>query len=152
MAGALETTSPPPDFFISYTGIDKDWAEKLAWWLEDAGYTVIIQAWDFRPGHNFPLMMDRALRAKHTIAVLSPSYLEASYCQQEWAAVLADDPRGEHRKLIPVRVKPCQPNGMLRAVIYVDLVKRKRSRQYSRLRFAPGVTSCYNMQDGTHVQ
>jgi hypothetical protein len=34
--------------------------------------------------------------------------------------------------------------------LYSDL--GKRSRQYSRLRFAPGVTSCYNMQDGTHVQ
>ncbi|MBV5337401.1 MAG: toll/interleukin-1 receptor domain-containing protein, partial [Deltaproteobacteria bacterium] len=33
------------DFFISYTGADKNWAEWIAWQLEEAGYQVVIQAW-----------------------------------------------------------------------------------------------------------
>ncbi len=41
------------DFFISYTRIDRGWAEWIAWQLEEAGYTAVIQAWDFRPGSNF---------------------------------------------------------------------------------------------------
>jgi len=42
-------------FFISYNGKDEDWAKWIAWQLEAAGYSVIIQAWDFRPGDNFVL-------------------------------------------------------------------------------------------------
>jgi hypothetical protein len=32
------------DFFISYTGVDRAWAEWIAWQLEAAGYTVVLQA------------------------------------------------------------------------------------------------------------
>ena len=45
------------DFFISYTKTDKAWAEWIAWTLEAAGYSTVIQAWDFRPGSNFVLEM-----------------------------------------------------------------------------------------------
>ena len=43
------------DFFISYTKADLPWAEWIAWQLEAAGYTTLLQAWDFRPGSNFVL-------------------------------------------------------------------------------------------------
>jgi hypothetical protein len=33
------------DLFISYNQADRDWANWIAWTLEGAGYTVIIQAW-----------------------------------------------------------------------------------------------------------
>jgi hypothetical protein len=48
------------DFFVSYNRTDKQWAEWIAWTLEEAGYSVVIQAWDFRPGGNFVLDMQRA--------------------------------------------------------------------------------------------
>jgi hypothetical protein len=35
------------DFFISYTSADREWAEWVAWTLEDAGYTVLVQAWEW---------------------------------------------------------------------------------------------------------
>lgn len=47
-------------FFVSYNSHDRTWAEWIAWTLEDAGYSVTIQAWDFRPGGNFVLDMQRA--------------------------------------------------------------------------------------------
>jgi hypothetical protein len=40
------------DFFVSYNRADRDWAEWIAWQLEEAGYSVVIQDWDFRPGEN----------------------------------------------------------------------------------------------------
>jgi hypothetical protein len=43
------------DFFISYNSADRNWAEWIAWQLEEAAYSVVIQAWDFRPGGNFVL-------------------------------------------------------------------------------------------------
>ena len=48
---------------------------------------MIIQAWDFRPGGNFVLDMQRAASlAEKTIVVLSPAYLQSEYTQSEWAA------------------------------------------------------------------
>ena len=35
------------DFFISHNKADKAWAEWIAWELEAAGYSTILQAWDF---------------------------------------------------------------------------------------------------------
>jgi hypothetical protein len=60
-----------PDFFISYTSADKDWAEWIGYVLEEENLTVTIQAWDFRPGSNFVLEMQKAAaEATRTILVL----------------------------------------------------------------------------------
>jgi hypothetical protein len=34
------------DFFISYTQVNRSWAEWIAVQLEAAGYTTVLQAWD----------------------------------------------------------------------------------------------------------
>jgi hypothetical protein len=122
------------DFFISYTKVDAAWAEWIAWQLEAAGYTTVIQAWDFRPGSNFVLEMDRASReAEQTIAVLSPSYLDAAYTHPEWARAFAGDPKGEKSLLLPVRVVDCQPGGLLGQVVYIDLVGLNEEDAKNRL-------------------
>jgi hypothetical protein len=111
------------DFFVSYNSADKDWAEWIAWTLESVEYTTVIQAWDFRPGQNFVLEMQRAAAdCKHTLMVLSPDYLASVFTQPEWAAAFAQDPTGEKRILIPLRVRPCELPGLFRTIIYCDLV------------------------------
>jgi hypothetical protein len=111
------------DFFVSYTKTDKAWAEWIAWTLEAAGYSTVIQAWDFLAGSNFVLEMQRAAtEANRTIAVLSQRYLESSFTQPEWAAAFAQDPQGKTRKLIPVRIAPCELTGILAPIVYLDLV------------------------------
>ncbi|NEZ54165.1 TIR domain-containing protein [Adonisia turfae] len=83
------------DFFISYNSADRQWAEWIAYVLEEHGYSVIIQAWDFRPGGNFILDMQKATAdAKRTVMVLSDDYLQALYTQPEWAAAFQQDPMG----------------------------------------------------------
>ena len=72
-------TSLPKNFFISYTGRDRAWAEWIAWILEEEGYSTVIQAWDFRPGGNFVLDMQQATTAARTIAVLSSLYLDKPF-------------------------------------------------------------------------
>jgi tetratricopeptide (TPR) repeat protein len=112
-----------PDFFISYNSADRTWAEWIAWQLEEAGSSVLIQAWDFRPGSNFVVDMQRAAQeSKRTIAVLSPNYLAARFTQPEWAAAFAQDPTGEQGLLVPVRVRECDPQGLWPQIVYVDLV------------------------------
>lgn len=126
--------SPKYDFFVSYNKADRTWAEWIAWHLEEEGYSTILQAWDFRPGSNFILEMNRAsAEAKRTIAVLSPDYLSAEYTQTEWAAALAQDPTGERGALLPVRVRACDPVGLLTQIIYVDLVELEEPEAKSRL-------------------
>jgi hypothetical protein len=111
------------DFFISYNSADRQWAEWIAWHLEAAGYTTVFQVWDFRPGSNFVLNMQRAAeQASRTIAVLSPNYLNSRFTPPEWAAAFAQDPTSEKGMLLPVRVEVCELRGMLSQVIYVDLV------------------------------
>ncbi|NER81481.1 MAG: TIR domain-containing protein [Leptolyngbya sp. SIO1D8] len=122
------TQASKKDFFISYTGTDQHWAEWIAWVLEeDNRYQVVIQAWDFRPGGNFVLDMQRATQNSHRmIAVLSEKYLQAVYTQPEWAAFFKQDPESLQRLLIPVRVSDCKPKGLLASIVYVDLVGTSR--------------------------
>jgi tetratricopeptide (TPR) repeat protein len=111
------------DFFISYNKADKSWAEWIAWTLEEAGYSVVIQAWDFRPGENFVLKMQQgAADTTQTLAILSNDYLTAEYTNPEWAAAFVKDPQGKQRSLIPVRISACHPKGLLESIIYIDLV------------------------------
>ncbi len=113
------------DFFISYNSADRRWAEWLAWVLEEAGCTTVLQAWDFRPGCNFILEMQKAASgAERTIAVLSPDYLKALYTQPEWAAAFAQDPTGEKGTLLPVRVRECDLKGLLAPIVHIDLAGR----------------------------
>ncbi len=111
------------DFFISRTGTDRAWAEWIAWQVKSEGYSVDLQDWHFRPGENFILkMQDAASRTRHTLAVISPSYLAATYTAPEWAAALAEDPQGTKRRLIPVKIEAVELTGLLRAIAYIDLV------------------------------
>jgi hypothetical protein len=110
------------NFFISYTAADENWAEWIAYELEKAGYSTVIQAWDFRPGSNFVLEMQKALQSSdRLIAVLSPDYLAARFPQPEWAAVFADDPEGETRRLVPVMVRQCEPEGLLGPIVQIRI-------------------------------
>ena len=129
-----EGAPPPPgedapplprrtDFFISYTSRDQEWAEWIAWKLQEADYLPILQAWDFRPGHNFVDLMHKAIEeAKRIILVLSGAYLTSAFATAEWQAVFAKDPTGQHGLLLPVRVEDVEPPGLLRGRIYIDLV------------------------------
>lgn len=122
------------DFFISYNKADRSWAEWIAWHLEKAGFTSFLQAWDFRPGSNFVLEMQKATtEAKRTIAVLSDSYLGALYTLPEWAAAFAQDPTGEKGILLPVRVQECEMVGLLSQIIYIDFVGLEETDAMQRL-------------------
>ena len=111
------------DFFISYNKADRHWADGIGDWLDQAGFTTISQAQDFVAGSNFVSEMHNALQdAKRLIMVLSPEYLQAKFPEAEWTAALASDPTNENRRVLPVRVRDCQPPGLLRPLVYVDLV------------------------------
>lgn len=114
------------DFFISYNRADRAWAEWIAWQLEEAGYSVTLQAWDFGPGSDFIQEMDSALKeAQQTIAVLSPNYLQSKFAGVEWHTALAEALKREECKLLPVLVRECELKGLLSIVVYIDLVGKE---------------------------
>lgn len=120
---AKATSTEKKNFFISYTGVDEPWAEWVAWQLETVNYTTIIQAWDFEAGGNFVTDMHRAaMEAERTIAILSEAYFKSGFAQSEWNAAFRQDPTGEKGLLLPVRVQDCRPEGLLGAIVYIDLV------------------------------
>jgi tetratricopeptide (TPR) repeat protein len=130
----MSEAQPKKDFFISYTGADSQWAEWIAWQLEAAGFTVEIQAWDFRPGSNFVLDMNRASEvAERTIAVLSPRYHASKFTQPEWAAAFVQDPTGEKGLLLPVQIEKSRLEGLLRAIVHVDLTELSEQQAKERL-------------------
>jgi len=110
------------DFFISHRGSDTKWAGWIAYALKEEGYEVILDAWDFRPGGNIPLQMDRALReCERTIAVLSPDYFTSGYTQAEWAATFWQDPEGLEGRLVPVVIEKTELRGLLGSIHFIDL-------------------------------
>jgi hypothetical protein len=113
------------DFFISYASEDVRWARWAARVLEKHGYRTRYQERDFRPGLNFVHEMDEAIRlARRTLVLISPNYMESRWAALEWHAVLAKDPTHKKRLIIPLRVAQCEPDGLLRAIVYIDLVNK----------------------------
>ena len=131
-----------PDFFISYTAVNESWARWIAVELETAGYTTVVQTFDFRPGVDFVHEMQRATEtAARTIAVVSPSYFGSRFAEAEWRAVFAQDPTGERGLLLPVRVQSCEPPGLLATRVFVDLVDMDEAEARERLLTAVGPTA-----------
>ena len=122
------------EFFVSYTASDRTWAEWIAWQLEDDGYTVVVQAWDFRPGSDFVVdMREAAAGAERTLAVLSPDYLSSDFAVSEWAAAYAADPLGKSGKLLLVRVAGFPAEGLDRTRVWIDLVGLDEAAARQRL-------------------
>lgn len=129
------------DFFISYNKADKVWAKGLADWLDQALFTTILQEQDFVAGSNFVSEMHSALKiAQRLILVLSPDYLSSKFAESEWTAAFVSDPTNERRTLIPVRVRECQPDGLLKPIVYIDLtnlpVEQAREKFISEVKAA----------------
>jgi TIR domain len=130
----MSTDSTRKDFFISYNHADEGWATWMAWVLENVGYSTILQAWDFRPGSNFAIEMDKAVaRSDRTIAVVSENFLRSTFTAPEWTAAFSKDPNGAARKLVPVRVEECQTDGLLGQVVRIDLVGLGRDEAAAEL-------------------
>ena len=130
-------TYPKKDFLISYSNVDREIATWIAWEVEDAGFSVLIEEWDFRG--NFVLAIDRAQQeTERTMAILSPDYLVSMFTQPEWAARFAQDPDSGGDRLIPVRVRDVKLHGLLAQIVCVDIFNlnedEARERILSRVR------------------
>jgi len=110
------------EFMVSYTGEDSNWAEWIAWQLRAEGYRIFLQAWNIPAGTNFVAAMDHAVKnAQRIVIVLSARYLRSAIAQSEWRPFFSQDPSGTWALILPVRIEPVEPVGLLVPISFVDL-------------------------------
>jgi hypothetical protein len=103
--------SQAADFFVSYTGADRAWAEWIAWQLEAEGYTVVVRAWDFTPGHDWAHEMQHATStAERVMAVLSATYIHPGHGERSGGPSTPRTPAGA-RAAAPGARGRRRPNG-----------------------------------------
>ena len=108
----------------------------MAWQLNDAGYTVELDVWDWAAGQNFMTAMSDALsRCDRVVALFSAAYFERSrYTTEEWSAAALHVPGTGDNRLVPVRVAEVPTADMpavLRPLVFRDLfgVGEEQARQ-----------------------
>src|ERR1017187_737829 len=116
-----------PHFFISRAGEDAEYAKWVAEVLEAEGYTTILQDLDFRAGHSVIQQMNEALKADHTIALLSTHYVAKEHTLNEFFNMIAADVLGKERRLIPIRIGECEVPPVAKQLGFLDLVGKDKS-------------------------
>jgi tetratricopeptide (TPR) repeat protein len=132
MTEAATISAPHRDYFISRSTVDAAIAGWIGKLIAAQGKTYIEQTEHF--GHeDFMNAMHKAfLSGARVVALYSQSYLDSKYCVREATEALKGDPANEHQRLIPLRIEPCAPPGMLN-VTYSDLLAERRQADASAL-------------------
>ncbi|WP_053749994.1 FxSxx-COOH system tetratricopeptide repeat protein [Streptomyces sp. MMG1533] len=99
--------------FVSHAGHDGQWAEWVAWHLQEAGYEIELDLWHWRSGEDFVRKMNAALeRASAVVALFSPQYFAPGrYTEEEWTAAVAGRDR-----FVPLVIEPLE-TGQLPALL-----------------------------------
>ena len=122
------------DFFISHAGRDTGWAEWLGWQLQEAGWTVELDVWDWAPGQDFVARMAAALeRADRLLAVCTEAYFASAFGGAELRAAFAHHAAAEGR-IVPVLVEPVILPPLYAPLIHLDLTGLDESTAAARLR------------------
>jgi hypothetical protein len=109
------------DFFVSHAGRDTGWAEWLAWQLEQAGYRVELDVWDWAPGEDFVVCMQTALEsADRLLAVCTEAYFASVFGGAELRAAFAGSTAVQGR-IVPVIVEPVSVPTLFAPLIPLDL-------------------------------
>lgn len=82
--------------FISYTSVDKAWADWIGWVLEhEGGHTVRKHDWEIEAGVIMKWMEEAHDASTCLLAVTSPTYLSKAYSTMERYGAMHTDPIGE---------------------------------------------------------
>jgi tetratricopeptide (TPR) repeat protein len=116
------------DVFISYSQADADWVwDWLLPRLEEAGLEVCIDQGCFEPGKPVLGEVERAItHSRHTLAVLSPDWVESQSNDFEALLVQHQDPAARFRRLIPILLEACQPPKRIQLLHWVDFTRPER--------------------------
>ncbi|MDT3446034.1 FxSxx-COOH system tetratricopeptide repeat protein [Pseudofrankia sp. BMG5.37] len=125
------------DFFVSHAGPDSDWAEWVAATLENAGYSVELDMWDWTAGTSVVTAANRALRRAGRVLVLaSPDYFAHSATSAQFDAAFIRQQQELEGALVPVLVRRCTPDEyppLLKPLLSIDLTDLDETAAKARL-------------------
>jgi hypothetical protein len=124
------------DVFVSYSHNDRTWVcDELLPRLEEDGLRVCVDARDFEIGVPSLVNMERAVdNSRHTLAVLTPAWVESQWTEFESLLVGTADPAGRAGRLLPLMLQPCQPPRRIAMLTYADFTQpASRADQFKRL-------------------
>jgi hypothetical protein len=120
--------SGPSHVFICHDSVDGDFAELLKLRLDKEGYTGWIDTDRLRPGEDWRLEIDEAIRtAVAVIVIVTPEAKSSEYVTYEWSFAW-----GAGKKVIPLLLRATQLHPRLDALQYIDFTNR-RGRPWQRL-------------------
>jgi hypothetical protein len=104
--------------FISYARSDRGWAEWLGSGLAKHGFEISTDTTSVPTGESFIAELKKKTIEKSAVllAILSPSYFNSAWCQQETAVAAASKV-----PIIPILVEPYEVQGFLRNYNWADL-------------------------------
>jgi hypothetical protein len=112
----------PYDLFISYSHHDSEWV--VGWLLprlRAAGLRVCIDRESFDIGVPSLVNMERAVdNSRHTLLVLTPTYVASEWCEFEELLTQTQDPAGRRRRLLPLLLQTCTPPSRIAMLTYAD--------------------------------
>lgn len=133
--GIGTTTGGRKNFCMIYHSNDRNWAEWIAWLLEEDGLSSIMPEWDFRAGFNVDKEVRKAIgEAERVIVIVSPDYLDAR--NTPWGTVFSREMMSREGMILPIIVKECALRKPLDTLVSINLVGRDIFHASEKLRKA----------------
>lgn len=109
-------------FLIVCDDEDDQWSSWVAWSLQDAGYSVFFESFDFLPGQMRVVWISDALRlSDRAIVVAAPSFMRSAICEAQWRVRAAMNPNGVQESVLVTRAEECLLPEELLSAPRVDL-------------------------------
>jgi TIR domain len=114
------------DLFLSHTGVDKPWVEKLAELIEATPFQnrylgVIYDKWDFAHAKNIVLELEKEIDECRFIGIVaSRASLAADWPTLERTIAVWSDPTGNKGRVIPILIENAPLPPSLRVRRWVD--------------------------------
>lgn len=112
----------PPRAFISYSGDDRRFAEKLAGDLRDRGVDAWFDGWEMEPGDSIRRKIEEGLqKCEFFVLVLSRSSVKRPWVQKELDVAADKLMGGSYKKIIPVVIDDCEKPPFVASLRCIDM-------------------------------
>ena len=97
-----------PNLFLSHTGIDKPFVEKLAKDLKRIGVNVWFDKWEIQVGDSITWKIEDGIRENEYLGiVLSPEALESEWVKSELGAAWSKQMKNKKIGVLPILYRAC---------------------------------------------
>ncbi len=120
----LETVTKEPRVFVSYTGVDKPFVERLVGALQSLAVRLWVDHLEIRVGDSIVGKVAEGLReADVLIVVLSQAYVGSRWVAEEINAAFIAMVEGNGVRLCPALIESCDVPVLLKTRRYADFTK-----------------------------